>query len=104
MDGEAEVYSWYTSDAEFLADDIAMWSEMAGAEGMSLSELLSEYGLFLKGDQTYIFPESFEPGVLYMAYTYGLSETGEITAGMQKVFFTLDENGQAHEADGPAGM
>ena len=104
MVGEAEVYSWYTSDAEFLADDIAMWSEMAGAEGMSLSELLSEYGLFLKGDQTYIFPESFEPGVLYMAYTYGLSETGEITAGMQKVFFTLDENGQAHEADGPAGM
>lgn len=104
MVGEGEVYSWYPSDAEFLADDIAMWTEMAGAEGMSLAELLSAYGLFLKGDQTYIFPESFEPGVLYMAYTYGLSESGEVTAGMQKVFFTLDEEGQPHEAEAPAGM
>lgn len=75
---------------------------MAAGEQMSLVELLTEYGFFLQGDQTYIFPENFTPGNLYLAYTYGLNQQGEVTAGMQKTFFTIDEQGKAHPAAAPA--
>ena len=37
-----------------------------------------------------------------MAYTYGLNQQGEVTAGMQKTFFTIDEQGKAHPAAAPA--
>lgn len=105
MVGEADFYADYASDAEYLADDLAMWAEMAAAEGISLPELFDMFGLFLQGDQTFIFsPEidTVDPGTLYMAYTFGLSSEGELTTGMQKVFFTVDENGDAHEAEAPA--
>ena len=103
MAGEAEHYAEFPSDAEYLVDDLAFWTEMASAEQMSLVEMLSAFGLFLQGDQTYIFPESFVPGTLYLAYTYGMDEKGTLTTGMQKVFFTVDENGDAHAAEAPSG-
>lgn len=93
--GEAEYYAEFASDAEYLTDDLLLWTEMAAGEQMSLVELLTEYGFFLQGDQTYIFPENFTPGNLYLAYTYGLNQQGEVTAGMQKTFFTIDEQGKS---------
>ena len=102
MAGEAEYYAEFASDAEYLTDDLLLWTEMAAGEQMSLVELLTEYGFFLQGDQTYIFPENFTPGNLYLAYTYGLNQQGEVTAGMQKTFFTIDEQGKAHPAAAPA--
>lgn len=102
MAGEANFYAEFASDAEYLTDDLLLWTEMAAGEQMSLVELLTEYGLFLQGDQTYIFPENFLPNTLYLAYTYGLSETGEVTTGLQKVFFTIDETGAAHPAEAPS--
>ena len=107
MVGEADFYALYESDDEYLTDDVAMWSEMAAAEGLGLAEIFDMFGLFLQGDQTFIFSselDTINPGTLYLAYTYGLSEEGELTTGMQKVFFTVDENGDAHEAEAPAGM
>ena len=101
MAGEAEYYAEFASDAEYLTDDLLLWTEMAAGEQMSLVELLTEYGFFLQGDQTYIFPENFTPGNLYLAYTYGLNQQGEVTAGMQKTFFTI-EQGKAHPAAAPA--
>ena len=107
MVGEADFYALYESDDEYLTDDVAMWSEMAAAEGLGLAEIFDMFGLFLQGDQTFIFSselDTINPGTLYLAYTYGLSEEGELTTGMQKVFFTVDENGDAHEAEAPAEM
>ena len=102
MAGEADYYAEFASDAEYLTDDLLLWTEMAAGEQMSLVEMLSEFGLFLQGDQTYIFPEEFTPGKRYLAYTYGLNEQGELTTGMQKSFFTIDETGAAHPAEAPA--
>lgn len=93
MAGEKSFYDEYGSDKDYLADDIAMWTEMASAEYMTLVELLQAYGLFLKGDATYIFPESFEAGTEYMAYTYGLDGEGNLTSSMAKVFFILENDG-----------
>lgn len=104
MAGEADYYADFASDAEYLTDDLLLWTEMASGEQMSLVELLTEFGLFLQGDQTYVFPENFSQGTLYLAYTYGLSETGELTTGMQKTFFTIDETGAAHPAEAPAAQ
>lgn len=107
MVGEADFYASYESDEEYLTNDVAMWSEMAAAEGLGLAEIFDMFGLFLQGDQTFIFSselDTINPGTLYLAYTFGLSEEGELTSGMQKVFFTVDENGDAHEAKAPAEM
>lgn len=103
MAGEAEYYAEFASDRGVPdQDDLLLCPEMPPAEQMSLVELLTEYGFFLQGGQTYIFPENFTPGNLYLAYTYGLNQQGEVTAGMQKTFFTIDEQGKAHPAAAPA--
>lgn len=105
MVGEADLYAEYDSDAEYLADDIGLWTELASSEGMTLTEIFDMFGLFLQGDQTFIFSseiDTINPGTVYLAYTFGLSAEGELTTGMQKVFFTVDENGDAHEAAAPS--
>ena len=45
MAGEAEYYAEFTSDAEYLTDDLLLWTEMAAGEQMSLVELLTELSL-----------------------------------------------------------
>lgn len=103
MAGEGDYYLEFASDEEYLADDVALWTEMAAGEQMSLVELLQAFGLFLKGDATYVFPESFGPGTLYLAYVYGMDLDGKLTSGMAKAFFTVAEDGSAVPADPYAG-
>lgn len=99
---EADDYAMFSSDAEFLEDMLLMWTEEASGNYMTLVELFTEYGFFLQGDASYIFPDECRPGTLYLAFVFGMNEEGETTSGMQKQFFTVDEEGAAHPAEAPA--
>lgn len=102
LPAEADDYAIFSSDAEFLEDMLLMWTEEASGNYMTLVELFTEYGFFLQGDASYIFPDECRPGTLYLAFVFGMNEEGETTSGMQKQFFTVDEEGAAHPAEAPA--
>lgn len=85
---ETEKYKSYSSDQELFEADMAMWKQIAEADGATLNdfllsqfeytEYLSPYHMFI-GSYGMNYEAEYEvrPGVSYTAYCYGMNSKGE---------------------------
>ncbi len=82
---DCEYFDLFSSDEEFIADDIAYYQQQADSRQISLEEYLS--ATLYRGDQK--FPiNGLSPETDYYLYAYGLDTHGEPTTTLEKVRFT----------------
>lgn len=82
---DKEYYQSFSSDVEYIYDDLDYMDYFAVDYGMSISAVYE--GMVAAGYQTYDFTE-LEPSTAYVAYAYGMTADGTITAGMVKTEFS----------------
>ena len=80
-----EAIEAYPDDEALFADDKLFYQELAEGYGMTLSELL---GFFLVSDEYNDFHTGLLPGREYIMYLYGMTDEGERTTPIKKVYFT----------------
>ncbi len=82
---DCEYFDMFSSDEEFIADDIAYYTRIAQSKQMTLEEYLGE--VLLRGEQRYPL-SGLQPDTDYYLYAYGIKASGEVTTPLEKVRFT----------------
>lgn len=86
---EKSGYDKFTTDEEFIEDDIKYWSDRASGYGISLEDLLRQ--ILSKGEQKGLTMQMLTPETEFALYAYGLDYDGTVKSGLFIEFFKTKE-------------